>query len=93
MLGRAAIARRIIGGRPLVAVCHFGASGFGCGIVDPFTAYAARHSALAFRPLEPALDLEHGVLWERDHALSAALVAMCGHLTSTAERVVNRELG
>lgn len=77
----------------LLAVCHFVASGFGCGIVDPFTAYAARDPGTEFRPLEPALHLEYGVLWEKDQALSAPLAALCGHLATVAERIVDRRHG
>ena len=74
----------------LLAVCHFVASGLGCGIVDPFTAHAASHPALAFRPLEPALTLEYGILWEKDHSLSTSLDSLCSELAIAAARIAQK---
>jgi DNA-binding transcriptional LysR family regulator len=72
----------------LLAVCHFVASGLGCGIVDPFTAHAARHPGIIFRPLEPSLQLDYGILWEKDQQLSSTLSALCAELAATAARIV-----
>jgi hypothetical protein len=65
----------------------------GCGIVDPFTAYAARNSGIVFRSIEPASHLECGVLRERDQSLSASLSSLCAELitglfTSEASAIV-----
>jgi DNA-binding transcriptional LysR family regulator len=71
----------------LLAVCHFVAAGLGCGIVDPFTAYAARSSAIAFRTLEPRLTLDYGILSERDQPLSEQLQALCEEIAAAALRL------
>jgi DNA-binding transcriptional LysR family regulator len=71
-----------------LAACHFVASGLGCSIVDCFAAYATRHLDIRFRPLEPALQYEYGVLWEKDQLLSPLLNELCTELSEAAQRIV-----
>ena len=68
----------------LLAVRNFVASGFGCGIVDPLTASAVRDPWIEFHPLEPALQLEYGVLWNKGQPLSGLLSQVCTELAIVA---------
>ena len=72
----------------LLAVCHFVASGLGCGIVDPFTAHAVGRSDVAFRPLEPHLEFEYGLLFEKDFPQSAQITALCDEIVATAPGIM-----
>ena len=72
----------------LLAVCHFVASGLGCGIVDPFTAHAVGRSDVAFRPLEPHLEFEYGLLFEKDFPQSAQITALCDEIVAAAPKIM-----
>ena len=66
----------------------FVASGLGCGIVDPFTAHAVGRSDVAFRPLEPHLEFEYGLLFEKDFPQSAQITALCDEIVATAPGIM-----
>jgi DNA-binding transcriptional LysR family regulator len=68
----------------LLAVCHFVSTGIGCGIVDPFTAHAARHMPIAFRILEPRMALHYGLLWDKEIPLSERLLGFSDELVRVA---------
>ena len=71
----------------LLAVCHFVAAGIGCGVVDPFTAHAARDLAIEVRHLQPGLTLHYGILWEKGRALPPRLERLATLLGEAASDV------
>lgn len=77
----------------LLAVCHFVASGLGCGIVDPFTARAAGQADVAFRPLEPRMEIEYGLLFEKDQVPSDQIRSLCETIKTSAKTIVRHGTG
>ena len=77
----------------LLAVCHFVASGLGCGIVDPFTARATGQADVDFRPLEPSMEIEYGLLFEKDRLPSNQIKSLRETIKTAANRMIRHGIG
>ena len=76
----------------LFGVCSFVANGHGCGVVDPFTAEAARSDRLAFVPLDDPLTLEYGLVKQKGRAPTPIIEELSDLIQTFAYRIVAPDL-
>ncbi|MCG8546494.1 MAG: LysR family transcriptional regulator [Alphaproteobacteria bacterium] len=85
-------AKLMIDTTSLYAVCNFVACGHGCGVVDPFTAYAARSDRIAFVPLEAEMTLEYGLVKRKGRAPTPLVEELTETIQRHAYTVVPKHL-
>lgn len=76
----------------LFAVCNFVACGHGCGIIDPFTAFAARSDRIAFVPLEAPITLEYGLVRQKGPAPAPLVEELSETIRESAYEIVPKNL-
>ena len=76
----------------LFGVCSFVANGHGCGVVDPFTAVAAKSDRLAFVPLNDPLILEYGLVKQKGRAPAPIIEELSDLIQSFAYKIVTPDL-
>ncbi|NKB59550.1 MAG: LysR family transcriptional regulator [Alphaproteobacteria bacterium] len=76
----------------LFAVCNFVACGHGCGVVDPFTAFAARSDRIAFVPLDAEITLEYGLVKQKGRAPAPMVEELSATIQEHAFAVVQKDL-